>query len=252
MKRMNIRAVFLSILLMTVFVLAGCQEDKKEELYIEENVLQENITAILDNIIGSSSDEVLAIVKEMDKTDLDMVFKQNRAPITADAFLSGIDGYRQILDETGNYVKIKDFEFNFDKDKIYSIMTCEFEKREVKVNTILNKKGMIETISFSPEYSLAEIAKKAGMNTLIGMGTVFIILTFIAFIISLFKFIPNSENKKKEQPSKKAEIEKASVVKADEKELIAVITAAIVEYENLPNADGFVVREIVRRTDNRW
>lgn len=252
MKRINIRAVFLSILLITGLVLAGCRENTKEELKIEENVLQENIHMILDNIIGSSSDEVLGIVKEMDKADLDMVFKQNRAPITADAFLSGIEGYRQILDEAGDYVKPLDFDFSFEGNKIHVTMLCEFEKREVKLNAVLNKKGMIETVSFSPEYSLEEIAKKAGMNTVIGMGTVFIILAFIAFIISLFKFIPNSETKKKEPILKKMEDDKFSAVKEGDTELIAVITSAIVEYENLPNADGFVVREIVRRADNKW
>ena len=252
MKRINIKAVFLPILLIIVLALTACQKDKKEDLNIDKETLHGHITGILDHVTGSSSDEALAVLKEMDKADLDMALKQYKLPFTAEAFLSGIDGYRQILDETGNYVETKDIDFDSDKDKIHAAMTCEFEKREVKVNIILNKKGMMETISFAPKYSFGEIAQKAGMNTMIGMGTVFIILAFIAFIISLFKFIPNSENKKKEQAIQQVEVKTASAVKEDDKELIAVITAAIVEYENLPNADGFVVREIVRRTDNRW
>lgn len=250
MKRINIRAVFLSVLLITGLIFAGCQDDKKEELKIDSAMLQENIRFILDNIIGSSSDEVLEVIREMEKEDLDAAFKQNGAPVTAEAFLSGIDGYRQIMDESGNYVEIKDFNFNTEKAKIHAVLTCEFEKREVKVTVLLNKRGVMETISFSPEYSLGEIAKKAGMNTLIGMGTVFIILVFIAFIIGLFKFIPDPENKKKKKMPEKTET--VTVTEGEDKELIAVITAAIVEYEKLPDADGFVVREIVRRTDNRW
>ena len=42
----------------------------------------------------------------------------------------------------------------------------------------------------SAVYSKAELMKQAGMNTLLGMGTVFVVLIFISFIISLFKFLP--------------------------------------------------------------
>lgn len=37
---------------------------------------------------------------------------------------------------------------------------------------------------------------KAVMNTLIGMGTVFVVLIFISFIISLFKYINKFEEQK--------------------------------------------------------
>ena len=35
---------------------------------------------------------------------------------------------------------------------------------------------------------------RAGMNTLMGMGTVFVVLIFIAFLISRFKYISQLEN----------------------------------------------------------
>ena len=79
--------------------------------------------------------------------------------------------------------------------------------------------------------------EKAGLNTLLGMGTVFAVLIFISFLISLFKYIPAIQN--------------AFGKKKDDLELIAVISAAIAAAEET-TTDGFVVRSIKRRPSNKW
>ena len=100
---------------------------------------------------------------------------------------------------------------------------------------------------------------KAGMNTLIGLGTVFVVLLFLTFIISQIHWIPDllAGKKKEEKASAPAEASPApapaaveEVIPADETddlELIAVISAAIAASEQAP-ADGFVVRSIRRRS----
>ena len=52
--------------------------------------------------------------------------------------------------------------------------------------------------------TIAEIFSKAGMNTLLGMGTVFVMLILISCIISLFRFIPEpgASKKQKEKTAK--------------------------------------------------
>lgn len=108
-------------------------------------------------------------------------------------------------------------------------------------------------------YSKKELVGQAGMNTLIGMGTVFVVLIFISFIISLFKYLPALFAKKpKVEPEKKAEAPKAAPVAVatkenlvDDSQLVAVITAAIYAYESqLGNGavskDKLVVRSIKR------
>lgn len=92
----------------------------------------------------------------------------------------------------------------------------------------------------------------AGLNTLLGMGTVFIMLILICFIISSFKFIGTAgkkETKKVEAPVvavSQSEPEELS----DDTELVAVIMAAISAYEGNASTDGFVVRSI-RRANRR-
>lgn len=106
---------------------------------------------------------------------------------------------------------------------------------------------------------------QALINTALGMGTVFIVLVLISFIIYLLKFIPdllNGSSKKNEvqAPKVTSPVPKpaapapaaASVPKpADDTQLVAVITAAIVaamEQEGTPvAADGLVIRSIKKR-----
>ncbi|MDD6328840.1 MAG: OadG family protein [Lachnospiraceae bacterium] len=84
-------------------------------------------------------------------------------------------------------------------------------------------------------YSNGELLKQAAMNTILGMGTVFIVLIFISFIISMFKFLPALFAKKAKLPEAKPQSEgKTSQTVAskddnlmDDKELVAVITAAV-------------------------
>ena len=93
---------------------------------------------------------------------------------------------------------------------------------------------------------MADTLKRAGMNTVMGIGIVFIMLVFLSFVIYLFKFIPNPENKKKAAPAPApAPVPVAAPVEevADDTELIAVIAAAIAASEGT-STDGFVVRSI--------
>ena len=111
-----------------------------------------------------------------------------------------------------------------------------------------------QQVDNSADVTLGEKLEKAAMNTVIGMGTVFIILIFISLIIGLFKYV-NQFDAKLKAKKEAAEAPSEGVVNAvsqivqneeneeDDLELIAVITAAIAASEDAPT-DGFVVRSI--------
>lgn len=92
---------------------------------------------------------------------------------------------------------------------------------------------------------------EALVNTALGMGTVFLVLILISFIIYLMKFIPElldrSSGKKEAAPAPKP----AAPSQTDDTQLVAVITAAIsaaMEQEGTPvPADGLVIRSIKKR-----
>ena len=113
-------------------------------------------------------------------------------------------------------------------------------------------------------YSKSELMVQAGSNTLIGMGTVFVVLIFISFIISLFKFLPALFAKKPKLEDVKKQTREAAKETAGAKtstpsvvlennlvndaELVAVITAAIYAASqasgNAVSKDKLVVRSI--------
>ncbi|MCI9537993.1 MAG: OadG family protein [Eubacterium sp.] len=104
---------------------------------------------------------------------------------------------------------------------------------------------------------------EALVNTALGMGTVFLVLILISFIIYLMKFIPElldrSSGKKEAAPAPKPAPRPVPVPKpapaapsqTDDTQLVAVITAAIsaaMEQEGTPvPADGLVIRSIKKR-----
>ena len=113
--------------------------------------------------------------------------------------------------------------------------------------------------------SIEDAMAEAGVNTVIGISVVFLALLFISFVISLFKYINKFEQKLADKKVGKtapapqpAAPTPAPVAEAapetDDLELIAVITAAIHEYEeaqgNVVSGD-LVVRSIKKR-NSRW
>lgn len=98
--------------------------------------------------------------------------------------------------------------------------------------------------------SVGEKMGNAGLNTLLGMGTVFIVLILICLIIYLFGFINKFENRAKGKNDKNVpaaqDIEIPSVTAknaADDTELVAVIAAAIAAAEGT-DPSGIIVRSI--------
>lgn len=92
--------------------------------------------------------------------------------------------------------------------------------------------------------------KNAALNTVLGMGTVFVVLILISLIISSFSLFKKAD---KPAPVKKEEKNETPVVEedlTDDTELVAVIMAAISAYEGTTSTDGFVVRSI-RRANRR-
>lgn len=94
---------------------------------------------------------------------------------------------------------------------------------------------------------------EAGVNTLVGMGTVFVVLIFISLLISCFKFISVFENKIKKAPVPEppSPIIEEEEDLTDDLELAAVITAAIAA-DTGSSPSGLVVRSIRRAPEGNW
>lgn len=180
-----------------------------------------------------------------------------------DAFTTAtMESWKSVKDELGAYSSIVSQDVEKDGDVVTISTVAQFEKAKADVVLMLDLgQQMYTSMTYSVQYSLAANMQRAGMNTLMGIGIVFLMLVFLSFVIGLFKYIEKFQNvgkKKASEEAPKAEEAPAPAIAqseaadedfADDLELVAVISAAIAAYENT-SGDSFVVRSI--KKSNKW
>ena len=180
-----------------------------------------------------------------------------------DAFTTAtMESWKSVKDELGAYSSIVSQNVEKDGDVVTISTVAQFEKAKADVVLMLDLgQQMYTSMTYSVQYSLAANMQRAGMNTLMGIGIVFLMLVFLSFVIGLFKYIEKFQNvgkktaveeapKAEEAPAPAiAQSEAADEDFADDLELVAVISAAIAAYENT-SGDSFVVRSI--KKSNKW
>lgn len=151
----------------------------------------------------------------------------------------------------------------FDEEEMVIRVNVLGSDHDATVEIVLDNEGSsFVGITTNVHYSTGEIMLKAGMNTVIGMGTVFVVLILISLIISCFSLISKFEKRgKKKQEKEAASAPAADAVVSqiaakeelsDDTELVAVIAAAIAAYEGAASTDGFVVRSIRKSNKTKW
>lgn len=151
--------------------------------------------------------------------------------------------------ELGEIKETEESEAEFSDNQYVVTVPAKFEKADAEFVYIFDEQGNPVSMSVNVQYPLSVNLQRAALNTVMGLGTVFIMLVFLSFVIYLFKFVPALvEGRKKETaeiPAPAPAVPAAPVVetKTDDTELIAVISAAIAAAEGT-STDGFVVRSI--------
>lgn len=230
---------------------------------------EEELTDVADFLIGycAGADETaLAQWDELSDFAINLQLTEAGLPFEAESFLKVLESWKAGTAECGGYVEHGDYSFKVTNGKIEVSADAKFEKRDAVISFMFNSESKLESMDVSANMETGEILKKAGLNTVLGMGTVFAVLILIAFIISLFKFIPAIQAAFSKKPQETQEVKPAeeaapaaptAAVEAgvtDDAELIAVISAAIAaaEAEAQVSTDGFFVRSIRRRPSNKW
>lgn len=231
---------------------AGCSQKTSDTEY-DQAALEQLSESILQGF-SQMGDTDFQQFQELSELELELTMMQIGIPVDGEAFLSMIDSWKAAETECGEYVQHGGYEVEKSGDGFTVSTMAEYEDREAEIVFTIDEKMNIESMDVSAKYSIAEILKKAGLNTVLGMGTVFAVLIFLAFLISLMKYIPMLIGKKKETPEAKPAVEEVVAVEedyTDDLELVAVISAAIAAQTG-SSTDGFVVRSIKRRASNNW
>ena len=246
-------------LLLCVLVMAlsfvGCSEEKVSKTTKE--TLEQSAEVFISSF-SQMADEDLESFKTVSDFQLDYIMMSNYLPVTGENFLTIINSWQAAEAECGEYVGHGDYEVVVKNDGYEVSTEAEYEDRKATILFVFDENMNVESMDVSAIFSMGEILAKAGLNTLLGMGTVFAVLIFLAFLISLMQYIPvlmelfEKKNKKMEvQDTVETEAVVEAAEMSDDLELVAVITAAIAAQEGT-STDGFVVRSIRRRTSNNW
>ncbi|MCR5594975.1 MAG: OadG family protein [Lachnospiraceae bacterium] len=213
-------------------------------------------TEIVENPLCTEEEAASIGVQTVD--NIDMIVRSGMIDQYVDNEVSynGLISWQNALEDMGEYTEVKDVKSEIGSDQVVIDVTAGGTIRDAIVEIIVDSDGMLKSMTTTVQYSFGEMMSKAALNTLIGMGTVFVVLILISLIISCFKFIPKIQDAfsgKKKEETKTVATEAVDntiaqiIKKEDNSELIAVIAAAIAASEGNANTDGYVVRSIRRR-----
>ena len=229
------------------------------------------LTACGNDEVTSWSEEELAAIDVADSyiSQVNEICAQGAAAeyIAYDESLAKVfESWESGMEELGSYVETTGHEVKIDGDEVIvntaitgSSLDPKGNPRTADVEIIYNSKEyLLTSMVVNVNYTMGEKMTNAALNTLLGMGTVFVVLILISFIISSFSLISKFEKKEKKSETEKAVDNTIAQIieaeEADDTELIAVISAAIAAYEaaNGGSADGVVIRSVRKVNRNKW
>ena len=238
----------LSLALVVCMVCLSCVTvfAAKDKVLTEDQVasFKSAASSMIEKIAGFSDED---IEKFLDQDD--------------DFTTAALTSWKNAKDELGAFVEVGEQTVTTDGNNVIINSDVTYENKTADVELIINSKtNTSESMAFNINYTMAEKMEQAGLNTLMGLGIVFLMLIFLSFLISQFKHISKLiEKNKPAAPAALAPAPAPAVVEeepeeelADDGELVAVIAAAIAAYEGSTSTDGFVVRSIKRSKTNKW
>lgn len=269
-------------MLTCVFALTACGQD--DAISANQQLKQKNAEAQAQNVVRMtaalvlSQDNASAMFDEYNNIELADVFSSLYAEYTRSSTGTGEAGitcegkavrnafrsFESGIEDMGNITEIGQPVSTISDDTITVHIPIRGENANGSVELIFTNDIYLAMTSctLNMDETKGELMGRAALNTLLGMGTVFVVLILISLIISVFSLIPKMQEKlaKKEAPAQApspAPVAAAPVVEAaeeelaDDTELVAVIAAAIAAYEGT-SVEGFQVRSIRRANTGKW
>lgn len=215
------RIILFCMLLLSVTVLSACAQ---------ANVPDDAMT------LAESGAYYVMNIMSLDDASLDEAIDQYVVEQNV-VMQNGLNSWKDSREELGDLSSIGMPEVEELSDGGVRItFISEFENRDCEIIVALDKRRQnITELTFNPVYSLGEKLSQALVNLVVGMGTVFAVLIFLTWIISLFKHVNGLFGKKIKEaapvPAAPA-VEIPSEEASDDEELAAVIAAAVAAYES--------------------
>ena len=246
--------------------LTACGQDTKKTLDPEvATTLEQTTSDLTTQFLAALDDEQAAQITEQGGEYLEYVISNYfGVKVNGNGMVNALNSWNSAKPDLGDFVSITGMNADYDDSGKDIIVTLDVvgSKRTAQIEAIYKDDlyKTLNSLTTNINWTFGEKMEKAGLNTLLGMGTVFIVLILISLIISLFNLIPKIQaafNKDKSDVKAVAvDNTIAQIVEKEEEtndlELVAVITAAIAAAGTSGSSDDFVVRSIVRRSGSAW
>lgn len=225
-------------------------------------------SAEAENLYGITQDSAADYADQVINSIQTIVAQGMQEQYASDTVISSaLDSWESALEDIGEVQSISGHEVSANADGVTIDVHVDGSSHDASIVIILDEELMLSSITTNVEYTFGELMQNAALNTVLGMGAVFVILILICLLIYCFKFIPGNQGtsggkkepeEKKAAPVAPAPAPAAPVASAaaqnpmDDYELVAVIAAAIAASEGASSPEGFVVRSIRRVPGSRW
>lgn len=212
-----------------------------------------NISSSDCQTLATYAQESIAMITSMSDAQMEEIINPSTLlSVPQKSVVKSVTSWLEQRDRLGAFEQVKKHTISVSNDSITIVTICDFANQEGMVTTTLDRDSLeMDSMSFAANTSsLGQAMKEAGLNTIMGLGVVFLVLWFLAFLIGQLKHLSRLESpEKKETPAPAAPapvMAAPAMPEADlmaDQELVAVITAAIAAAEGT-TTEGFVVRTI--------
>jgi len=264
---MKKRLLALVCMIACIFGLTACGSEKalteteQQKLEIAKQIATQKFVPMF---VEFMNDEAVGYFADYGTEELEYVFgTEYNLNVDGYAVMMAMSSFNLAADSVGQYQGIVDADAKIKGDQIIVEVDILGSEKNATAEIILANDMFftLEGAALNPNETMSELMVKAGLNTLVGMGTVFVVLILISGIISCFKLISKVQSGSGTKPeAKKTEVstgidnavaqiaaKEAVVDESNNLELVAVIAAAIAASQGAASTDGLVVRSIIRR-----
>lgn len=251
-----VRTICLMSLCVIVLGLCGCGTKQDNEILTRKTQAVEQEMKVfvreLESFRNLSDAQIQEYIDTIEAYKKSNQITEDKAKMNEDV----LKEWHEIEGQLGDFKEYGEFEFDSAGKTYTATLNVKYSNRDVHLVYVISKKDFEVTgANVEVVYTLGEKMSKAGLNTVTGIVIVFLMLVLMCIVIYAFNIINYIQAKyKKKKEETKIEIttldgDEASndEVEVDDKELIAVIAAAIAASTN-QSTDDFVVRSIRRKS----
>ncbi|MDD2959862.1 MAG: OadG family transporter subunit [Lachnospiraceae bacterium] len=204
----------------------------------------------------------LQALSDMTDEQLNTYINNSDSPVEA----AMAANWSNVKEDLGKFVEVTDQQVSEEDNEITIVNTVKYDgvadNTTVTVDYTYDVKANTASLNWNVDYPMSVLMEQAALNTLMGLGIVFLMLLFLSVVIAQLHWIPDLLGRKEKEKQAAlaaapapapvaAPVAEAEEDLTDDMELVAVISAAIAASENT-SADGFVVRSIKKSNRRKW